>query len=90
VVKENYVPYAEGGQKLHWTLNAEDGVFTLTREDGLSITGEDQSYDGGYVGIQLYAQQAEFDSFTIVPHDDTTGIQPAGKLATVWSDIRGY
>ena len=86
VVKDDYVPYAEG-QRLHWTLEVEGGVFSFTREDGLSITAEDHSYGSGYVGIQLYAQQAEFDNFTIVPLG-TTAVRPEHKMATVWGVIK--
>ncbi len=79
-----YVPYQEG-QKLHWTLEVTGGSFTFTREDGLSISAEDHSYDTGYVGIQLYAQQAEFDNFTIL---DTYPVDPAGKLASMWGRVK--
>jgi hypothetical protein len=86
VMKDNYVPYPEG-PRLHWTLEVDNGVFTFTREDGLSITAEDHSYESGYVGIQLYAQQAEFDNFTITP-GSTTAVHPAHKTATVWGAIK--
>ncbi|MFQ6043161.1 MAG: hypothetical protein ACE5PV_20085 [Candidatus Poribacteria bacterium] len=86
VVKDDYVPYAEG-QKLHWTLEVDNGSFTLTREDGLSISAEDHDYDSGYVGLQLYAQQAEFDNFTIVPHG-ATAVHPADKMASFWGKIK--
>jgi hypothetical protein len=87
VIKDNYVPYAEG-VVLHWTLEVEDGVFTFTRDDGLSITAEDHDYTDGYVGLQLYAQQSEFDNITIIPHDDSAPVQPNSKLATSWGTIK--
>lgn len=85
-VKDDYVPYAEG-QKLHWILEVDNGSFTLTREDGLSINAEDSEYGEGYVGIQLYAQQAEFDNFTITPLG-AAAIHPVNKMAAVWGDIK--
>lgn len=88
VVKDDYVPYAEG-PKLHWTLEVDNGAFTFTREDGLSISAEDADYGTGYVGIQLYAQQAEFDNFTITP-GGPSAVQPEHKMATVWGAIKGH
>ena len=70
---DNYVEYPED-QKLHWRLEVNNGFFTFTREDGLSITGEDHSYETGYVGIQLSGQRGiEFDNFTITALPDVTG-----------------
>jgi hypothetical protein len=86
LVKDDYVPYAEGS-RLHWTLEVDNGVFTFTREDGLSITAEDHSYGSGYVGIQLYAQQAEFDNFTITP-GGPSAVHPEHKMATAWGAIK--
>jgi hypothetical protein len=86
VVKDNYTPYPEG-PKLHWKLEVDNGVFKFTREDGLSVTGEDHTYQSGYVGIQLYAQQAEFDNFTITPHAPSA-VRPADKMATFWGTIK--
>jgi len=79
-----YVPYAES-VRLHWTLTVIDGSFAFEREDGLSIKAEDHDYSGGYVGIQLYAQQAEFDNFKVSP---ITAVQPADKVASVWGEIK--
>ena len=87
VVKDTYVPYTEGGERLHWSLEVIDGNFTLTREDGLSITGSDADYADGYVGIQLYAQQAEFDNFAVIPLD-STAVDAKGKLATAWGQMK--
>ena len=86
VRKDDYVPYAEG-QLLHWTLVVDNGAFTFTREDGFEISAEDGAYGTGYVGIQLYAQQVEFDNFTVTPVDPSA-VQPAGKLATVWGAVK--
>ncbi len=88
VVKDDYVPYAEGA-KLHWTLEVNNGSFTLTREDGLSISAEDGAYGSGYVGLQLYAQQAEFDNFTITP-TGAAAVQPGHKIATIWGAIKSH
>jgi hypothetical protein len=86
VEKDNYVPYPEG-PRFHWTLEVEDGAFTFTRDDGLSVSAEDQSYGTGYVGIQLYAQQAEFDNFTIEPRGGAA-VSPGQKMASVWGAIK--
>jgi hypothetical protein len=87
VVKDGYTPYPEGGQRMHWTLEVMNGDFTFTRDDGLSISGTAADYADGYVGIQLYAQQAEFDNFTITPLD-VTAVDAKGKLATAWGAIK--
>lgn len=84
VVKGNYAPYPES-TLLHWTLEVSEGSFTFTREDGLSIEAEDDEYKTGYIGIQLYAQQVEFDNITIV---NTYPVDPAGKAATTWASIK--
>jgi len=86
VVKDDYVPYAEG-ERLHWTLEVNGGSFTFTREDGLSISAEDSDYGSGYVGIQLYAQQAEFDNFTITAISPDA-VHPTNKMATAWGAIK--
>jgi len=88
VVKDDYVSYPEG-PRLHWTLEVDNGVFTFVREDWLSITAEDHTYGSGYVGIQLYAQQAEFDNFTITP-SGSTGLQPEHKMAALWGAIKSH
>lgn len=84
VVKDDYQPYPES-QRFHWTLEVSDGSFTFTRDDGLSISAEDTEYKEGYVGIQLYAQQVEFDNFTI---QNTYPVNPAGKAATTWGSVK--
>jgi len=86
VVKEDYAPYSEG-EKLHWTLEVDNGSFTFTREDGLSVSAQDQDYASGYVGIQLYAQQAEFDNLEIYPHG-VTAVEPVDKMATAWGELK--
>ena len=85
-VKGDYKPYSEG-PKLHWKLEVHEGAFTFTREDGLSISAVDKDYKSGFVGIQLYAQQAEFDNFTITPG---AAVEPADKIATLWGDIKNH
>lgn len=86
VMKDDYVPYAEN-QKLHWKLEVNGSNFTFTREDGVSISASDAP-STGYVGIQLYAQQAEFDNFTITPAG-ATAVRPDQKASTVWGAIKG-
>ncbi len=86
VVKAGYVPYAEQG-RLHWILEVHGGSFTFTREDGLSISAEDQEYKAGYVGIQIYAQQVEFDNFMIT---STAAVHPADKLASAWGAVKDH
>ncbi len=85
-VKDDYTPYPQG-PKLHWTLEVHEGAFTFTREDGLSISAVDKDYKSGFVGIQLYAQQVEFDNFTITPG---ASVEPADKIATLWGDIKKH
>jgi len=93
VAKDNYVKYPSK-QKFHLKLEVNNGVFTITRDDGLTLTATDPSYSTGYVGIQLYAQQGvEFDNFTITPHDgvyippddDVTPPEP-GEFVLVGTD----
>lgn len=86
VEKNGYTPYAEQ-TRLHWTLEVQGGNFTFTREDGLSVSATDNEYKSGYVGIQLYAQQAEFDNFMIT---STAAVRPADKMATVWGNIKSH
>jgi len=87
-VAKKYTPYPEG-PKLHWTLEVSNGSFTFTREDPsgdkVIVSAEDTSYEEGYVGIQLYAQQAEFDNFTI---QNTYPVNPAGKVAATWGQLK--
>lgn len=78
------IRYAED-TLLHWTLEVTGGSFLLTREDDASIEGSDLDYKEGYLGIQLYAQQAEFDNFTITA---TAPVEPADKMATAWGAIK--
>lgn len=87
VVKDDYVPYAEG-VALHWTLTVMDGNFELVREDGLSISASDADYTSGNIGIQLYAQQVEFDNIVITPAD-SAAVEPGEKMATAWGTIKG-
>ena len=84
VVKDDYVPYSQQS-KLHWILEVNDGMFTFRREDGLSITASDQEYRSGYVGIQLYAQAAEFDNLMIA---STADVRPEDELATMWGAVK--
>jgi hypothetical protein len=74
-----YIPYPQGVE-LHWTLEVMDGEYEFTWEDlefgdSMTISGSDDTYSTGYVGIQLYAQQAEFDNFQITPLGGTQ-LQP--------------
>jgi hypothetical protein len=80
----DYTPYPEH-VPLHWRLEVSKGSFRFEREDGLTISASDDTYDFGYVGIQLYAQQAEFDNFTI---ESTYPVDPAGKITTTWGRIK--
>ena len=81
---ENGITYAESSL-LHWTLVVSDGSFTFTREDGEEIAGDCADYEVGYIGIQLYAQQAEFDNISIL---DTYAVDPADKLASTWGQVK--
>jgi hypothetical protein len=70
VESADYIPYPQGSL-MHWTLEVVDGNFTFTSRDDFSgdentISGSDNSYASGYVGLQLYAMSGvEFDNFTI-------------------------
>ena len=64
-----YIPYPQGSL-IHWTLEVVDGDFTFTSLDVATgnetiISGFDDEYESGFIGIQLYAQSAEFDNFSI-------------------------
>lgn len=84
----NDVTYAEG-TKLHWTLDVNGGSFTFMREDGVGISGDSSDYESGYIGLQLYAQQVEFDNIEITPIGGTA-VDPAGKLGTVWANVKAF
>lgn len=84
--KDNYVPFVED-VKLHWTLEVRNGEFTFTREDGFTITGQDNAYKAGRIGIQLYAMQAEFDNVELTDLT-TTAVDPKGKAATMWAALK--
>jgi hypothetical protein len=76
----DYIPYPQGfAELLHWTLEVVDGNFTFTSTDSFGdenvISGFDDTISSGFVGIQLYAQQAEFDNFTITPLGGATRLQ---------------
>ena len=85
--KDDYVNFTESNF-LHWTLEVIDGEFTFTREDGFSISGADDAYESGFVGIQLYALEGEFDNFTITPLP-SLAVEPAGKVAIAWGALKG-
>ena len=85
----DYDPYPEG-VPMHWTLEVTQGQFKFTNDNGdaaneVVIEAEDTDYEGGFVGIQLYAQQSEFDNVTIV---STYPGDPNGKAATSWGALR--
>ena len=84
VVKDDYKPYAEG-KRLHWTLSVINGEAKFKREDGLSISAK-VGQTTGKVGIQLYAQQADFDYIMLTP--SIAAVDARGKLATTWSLIK--
>ena len=84
VVKDGYKPYVEG-KRLHWTLSVINGEAKFKREDGLSISAK-VGQTTGKVGIQLYAQQADFDNIVITP--SIAAVDARGKLATTWSLIK--
>jgi hypothetical protein len=74
---DEYIPYSQGfGEVNHWTLEVIDGAFTITTVDSFgdenTLSGFDDEFKSGYVGIQLYAQSnVEFDNFVITPLDDS-------------------
>ena len=64
--KEDYIPYPEN-ERSHWKLEVNNGEFHFSRDDELFLDASDDSYSEGYIGIQLYSHQAEFDNISIVP-----------------------
>ena len=86
----DYSNYPENGERMHWTLEVSQGQFTFTNDnadaaDPVVLEGEDTDYQSGFIGIQLYAQQSEFDNVTIV---STYPVDPNGKVATSWGALR--
>jgi hypothetical protein len=72
--RDGYIPYPQAlDRPFHWTLEVLNGSFTFTSTDSKSgdqvtISGNDDTYRSGYVGLQTSAQQViEFDNFTITP-----------------------
>jgi hypothetical protein len=84
LVKNDYKPYPER-TPLRWTLTVLDGKFTFEREDKLKIEGTDPDYVDGYIGVQVYAHQAEFDNFRIT---EAAPVDAKGKLTTAWATLK--
>jgi hypothetical protein len=84
LMKDDYVPYVER-IPLRWTLTVVDGKFTFERDDKLKIVGTDRDYVDGYIGIQVYAHQAEFDNIRIT---ESAPVDAQGKLSTAWAAIK--
>ena len=84
LMKDNYKPYIER-TPLRWTLTVLDGKFTFERDDKLKIEGTDRDYVDGYIGVQVYAHQAEFDNFKIT---EAAPVEAKGKLATAWAGLK--
>jgi hypothetical protein len=90
---DEYIPYTQGFEEInHWILEVVDGTATITTIDSFgdenTLTVSDPAYQGGYVGIQLYAQSGvEFDNFTITPLDDTVAGDFNGSGALDAADI---
>ena len=75
-----YIPYPRGGTEMHWTLEVVDGNFEFISEDENGdqniISGSDNTYSTGYVGLQLYAMGGvEFDNFSITELGGATRLQ---------------
>jgi hypothetical protein len=86
----DYANYPENGQRMLWTLEVKEGQFKFTNDNAdaaaeVVIEGEDDEYASGFIGIQMYAQQAEFDNITIV---STYPVDPNGKAATSWGALK--
>ncbi|MBT5709659.1 hypothetical protein HOI71_01350 [Candidatus Poribacteria bacterium] len=82
-----YVNYPEDGSRMVWTLTVEGGSFTFESDHGATVSGQDTAYTGGSIGLQMYAQQAEFDNIVVTPAD-ATAVDPEGKAATSWADVK--
>jgi hypothetical protein len=93
IESDEYIPYTQGaGEINHWILEVVDGTATITTIDSFgdenSLVVTMPEYQGGYVGIQLYAQtDVEFDNFTITPLDDTVEGDFDGSGALDAADI---
>lgn len=84
MMKGDYKPYAER-VPLHWKLVVNAGKFRFERGDGLVIEGADTAYVEGSIGIQLYAQQAEFDNVKITP---ALAVDPSGKTTALLGELK--
>ena len=79
--------YPEDGTRMVWTLTVEGGQFTFESDHGASLSGSDSAYVEGSIGLQMYAQQAEFDNITI---NSTYPVDPNGKAATSWGALKNH
>ena len=82
-----YVDYPTDGSRIHRTLRVEDGTFQFTSDHGIALDGQDSEYTDGFIGIQLYAQQSEFDNLVVTPLGGTA-VDAQGKRATAWSRLK--
>ena len=82
-----YVNYPEDGTRMVWTLTVANGEFTFESDHGAMVSGSDATYDSGSIGIQLYAQQAEFDNIVVTPAEGAA-VDAEGKMATAWATIK--
>ena len=82
-----YVNYPEDGTRMVWTLTVANGEFTFESDHGATVSGADAAYSGGSIGLQMYAQQAEFDNIVITPAD-ASAVDAYGKVATTWGSIK--
>jgi len=82
-----YVNYPEDGTRMVWTLTVEGGQFTFESDHGASLSGSDSAYVEGSIGLQMYAQQAEFDNI-VVTVADPTAVDADGKMATAWAGLK--
>ena len=79
--------YPEDGTRMVWTLTVEGGQFTFESDHGASLSGSDSAYVEGSIGLQMYAQQAEFDNI-VVTVADPTAVDANGKMATAWAGLK--
>jgi hypothetical protein len=82
-----YVDYPVDGTRMGWTLTVANGQFAFESDHGASVSGSDSSYAGGYIGLQMYAQQSEFDNIVVTPAN-ASAVDADGKATTVWASIK--
>jgi len=72
--------------EIHISVEVKGTKMTVYMDDELALTADDATYDVGKIGFALYAEQAFFDNVEVT--DLGGAVDPNGKLASTWGDIR--